>query len=93
MYNYSYNCGGWLMRKKREIINDYEKRMQELVDAAMRTRTHLSKKIKKETVGHLVRIGVDEFEALELLEKLNNFSLKCSKCDSQHLYVPNVGTK
>ena len=81
------------MRKKREIVIDYRKSMQELVDAAMRTRTHFSKKIKKETVGHLVRLGVDEFEALELLEKLNNFSLKCKKCGSQHLYVPNADKK
>ena len=76
------------MRKQKEIITDYKKKMQELLDAAMRTRTHLSKKIKKETVGHLVRMGVNEFEALELLEKLNDFSLKCGKCGSQHLYVP-----
>ena len=81
------------MPKKREIIIDYRKRMQELVDAAMRTRTHFSTKIKKETVGHLVRVGVDEFEALELLEKLNDYSLKCTKCGSQHLYVPNTETK
>ena len=81
------------MRKKREIVIDYRKSMQELVDAAMRTRTHFSKKIKKETVGHLVRLGVDEFEALELLEKLNDFSLKCTKCGSQHLYLPNAETK
>ena len=67
--------------------------MQELIDAAMRTRTRFSKKIKKETVGHLVRIGVNEFEALELLEKLNDYSMKCSKCGSQHLYVPNAETK
>lgn len=53
----------------------------------------ISKKIKKESVGHLVGIGVDEFEALELLEKLNGFSLKCGKCGSQHLYVPNAETK
>ena len=81
------------MRKKREIIIDYRKRMQELVDAAMRTRTHFSKKIKKEAVSHLVRIGVEEFEALELLEKLNDYSLKCSNCGSQHLIVPNAETK
>ena len=81
------------MPKKREIIIDYRKRMQELIDAAMRTRTHFSKEIKKESVGHLVRIGVDEFEALELLEKLNDYSMKCSKCGSQHLYVPNAETK
>ena len=67
--------------------------MQELIDAAMRTRTHFSKKIKKETVGHLVQIGVDEFEALELLEKLNDYSMKCSKCGSQHLYAPNADKK
>ena len=76
------------MRKQKEIITDYKKKMQELLNAAMRTRTHLSKKIKKETVGHLVRMGVNEFEALELLDKLNDFSLKCRKCGSQHLYVP-----
>ena len=81
------------MRKQKEIINDYKERMQQLIDAAMRARTHFSKKIKKETVGHLVKLGVSEFEAIELLEKLNNFSLKCSKCGSQHLYVPNAETK
>ena len=81
------------MRKQKEVINNYKKRMQELLDAAMRTRTHFSKKIKKETVGHLVRMGVNEFEAIELLEKLNGFSMKCRKCGSQHLYVPNAETK
>ena len=81
------------MRKQKEIINNYKKQMEELLNAAMRTRSHLSKKIKKETVDHLVRNGVDEFEALELLEKLNDFSLKCRKCGSQHLYVPDAETK
>ena len=81
------------MRKQKEIITDYKKKMQELLNAAMRTRTHLSKKIKKETVGHLVRLGVNEFEAIELLEKLNDFSLKCGKCGSQHLHVPNAEAK
>ena len=81
------------MRKQKEIITDYKKKMQELLNAAMRTRTHLSKKIKKETVGHLVRMGVSEFEALELLEKLNDFSLKCGKCGSLHLYVPKAEAK
>lgn len=77
------------MHKQKVVINDYKRRMEELLDSAMRTRSHLSKKIKKETVGQLVRMGVGEFEALELLEKLDNFSLKCGKCGSQHLYVPD----
>ena len=81
------------MHNKKEIITDYKRRMQELIDAAMRSRTHFSKKIKKEAMSHLVRIGVEEFEALELLEKLNDYSLKCSNCGSQHLIVPNVETK
>jgi hypothetical protein len=81
------------MRKQKEVIEDYKKKMQQLIDAAMRTRTHFSKKIKKETVGHLIKLGVDEFEAVELLEKLNDFSLKCSKCGSQYLYVPNAETQ
>ena len=81
------------MSKKREIIIDYKKRMQTLIDAAMRSRTHFSKKIKKEAVSHLVRIGVEEFETLELLEKLNDYSMKCLECGSQHLYVPNGETK
>ena len=81
------------MRKQKEIINDYKERMQKLLDAAMRTRTRFSKKIKKETVDQLVQMGVNEFEALELLEKLNDFSLKCRKCGSQHLYVPNAETQ
>ena len=80
------------MRKQKEIINDYKERMQKLLDAAMRTRTHFSKKIKKETVDQLVKMGVTEFEALELLEKLNDFSMRCTKCGSQHLYVPNAET-
>ena len=67
--------------------------MQKLIHASMRTRTHFSKKIKKETVGHLVRMGIDEFEALELLEKLNDYSLKCNKCGTQHLYVPKAELK
>jgi hypothetical protein len=80
------------MRKKKEIINSYKKKMEELIDTAMRTRTHFSKKIKKETMNHLIRIGVDEFEALELLERLSDFNLKCRKCGTQHLYVPKAKT-
>ena len=80
------------MRKQKEIINNYKEKMQKLLDAAMRTRTHFSKKNKKETVNQLVQMGVNEFEALELLEKINDFSLKCKKCGSQHLYVPNAET-
>jgi hypothetical protein len=78
------------LRKHKEIINDYKRRMEKLLETAIRTRTHFSKKIKKETMGHLTRIGVDEFEALELLEKINDFSITCEKCGSEYLIVPKM---
>ena len=70
------------MHKKKEIINDYRKRMQELDDTVMRTRVHLLNQIKKETVSNLIRLGDGEFEALQLLEKLNHFFIKCNNCGS-----------
>ena len=69
-------------KKKKVIITDYRKQMQKLNDAVMRSRSHFSKRIKKQTVSHLVGIGECEFEALQLLEKLNDFSIKCHKCGS-----------
>ena len=70
------------MDKKKEIITDYRKRLQKLDDVVMRSRAHLLNQIKKETVGNLIRLGEGEFEALELLEKLNHFSINCRKCGS-----------
>jgi len=70
------------MGKKKEIITDYRKRMQELDDAVMRSRVHFLNQIKKETVSNLIRLGEGEFEALQLLEKLNDFLIKCHKCGS-----------
>lgn len=70
------------MGKKQDILADYRKRIQELVDACMRTATYLAKPIKKETVDQLILMGVDEFKALEILETLNDFEMKCRKCGS-----------
>ena len=70
------------MGKKKEIITDYRKRLQKLDDVVMRSRVHLLNQIKKETVSNLIRLGEGEFEALELLEKLNRFSVNCRKCGS-----------
>ena len=70
------------MNKKKEVIDDYRKKMQTLNDQVIRTRAHFLNLIKKESVGHLIRHGHNEFEALELLEKLNDFSIDCHKCGS-----------
>ena len=70
------------MHNKKEIINEYQKRMQELDDTVMRSRVHFWNQIKKQTVRHLIRLGEGEFEALELLEKLNDYWIKCHKCGS-----------
>jgi hypothetical protein len=70
------------MNKKKEIITDYRKRMEKLNDATSRTRAHLLNQIKKETISNLIRLGEGEFEALDLLEKLNTFSINCHKCGS-----------
>jgi len=70
------------MRKKKEIITDYRKQLQELDDSAFRSRIHFLNQIKKETVSKLIRLGEGEFEALDLLEKLNNSWIKCHKCGS-----------
>ena len=71
------------MHKKKEIIGDYQKKVQALDDKVRRKRNHLLKKLKKQTLSHLLRMGEDEFEALELLEKLNNFQMQCLKCGSE----------
>lgn len=70
------------MIKKKEIIKYYRKRLQELDDVVMRSRVHLLNQIKKETISNLIRLGEGEFEALDLLEKLNVFSITCQKCGS-----------
>ena len=70
------------MHKKKEIITDYQKQVQELNDAVIRTRTRYLNQIKKRIISHLIRTGECEFEALELLEKLNDFSITCHKCGS-----------
>ena len=70
------------MHKKKEIIAEYRKQVKELNDSARRTRTRSLNQIKKRIVNHLIRTGECEFEALQLLEKLNNFSIKCHKCGS-----------
>ena len=70
------------MRKKKAIISDYKKRMEEINDVVMRTRTRLMNQNKKQTVRHLRRLGESEFDTLELLEKLNDISIKCHKCGS-----------
>lgn len=71
------------MHKKKEIITDYRKKMQELNNEVIRTRAHFLNKIKKQTVSHLIQMGEDEFEALNILEKLNDFSINCHKCGSK----------
>ena len=71
------------MHKKKEIIGDYRKKIQELDAEVKHTRFRLVNKIKKHTLNHLVRLGEDEFEALELLEKLNDFTMECIKCGSE----------
>ena len=70
------------MHKKKEIITDYQKRMKELDDSVIRSRGHFLNQIKKETLSKLIRLGEDEFEVLEILEKLNNSFIKCHKCGS-----------
>ena len=69
-------------KAKKEIINDYQEQMEKLNDQVIRTRTHFLNLIKKKTVSHLLRTGECEFEALELLEKINSFSINCHKCGS-----------
>ena len=72
-----------LVHKKKEIIRDYQKKVKELDDDVMRKRNHSLKRIKKQTLNHLVRMGEDEFEALELLKKFNDFQMQCLKCGSE----------
>ena len=79
------------MGKKKEIITDYRKRMRELDDAVTRSRVHFLNQIKKETVSNLIRLGEGEFEALQLLEKLNDSWIKCHKCGST--LVPKAETQ
>ena len=71
-----------MLHKKKEIINNYRKRMQELNDHVIRTRVHFLNQIKKQTINHLIRTGECEFDALQILEKLNDFSINCHKCGS-----------
>ena len=70
------------MHRKKEIIKDYRKQMQKLNDEVIRTRVHFLNQIKKQTVSHLIKTGECEFEALQLLEKINDFSITCHKCGS-----------
>jgi hypothetical protein len=70
------------MQKKKEIITNYRKRLQELDDVVIRSKVNLLNQIKKETLSNLIRLGEGEFEALELLEKLDVSLIKCHKCGS-----------
>ena len=70
------------MHKKKEIITDYRKQMQKLNDEVIRTRTRFLNRIKKQTMNHLIRTGECEFDAIQLLDKLNDFSINCHKCGS-----------
>ena len=70
------------MHKKKEIITDYRKQVQKLNEQVIHTRTQFLNRIKKQSINHLIRTGECEFEALELLEKLNDFSINCHKCGS-----------
>lgn len=71
------------MHKKKDIVTDYRKQMQKLNDSVIHTRAHFMNKIKKQTISHLIRTGECEFVALQLLEKLNDFSINCHKCGSK----------
>lgn len=70
------------MGNRKEIIEKYRKEIQELNNAVNRSRIHFLNRIKKQTINHLIRIGMNEFEALHLLEKLNDFFGNCHKCGS-----------
>ena len=70
------------MHKKKEIIRAYQQQMQKLNDQVLRTRAHFLDQIKKQTVNQLIRTGEGEFDALKLLNKINNFSINCHKCGS-----------
>lgn len=70
------------MVKEKEIIEDYKKRMQDLVDACTRTAGLFADPIKKEKVHQLSRLGLDVFKALEKLEKANSLGMQCKKCGS-----------
>ena len=48
------------MRKKKEIITDYRKKMRELNDQVIRTRAHYLNLIKKELVYLMVKSNVSE---------------------------------
>ena len=71
------------MDKKKEIIIEYRKRMEKLNDQVLRTRARFLDQIKKQSITNLVRLGEDEFEALLLLQKINDFSMTCHKCGSE----------
>ena len=70
------------MVKEKEIIADYKKRMQDLVDSCTRTAALFADPIKKEKVNQLAQLGLDVFKALEKLEKANSLGMKCKKCDT-----------
>jgi hypothetical protein len=70
------------MDKKKEIITNYRKRLQELDNVVIRSKVNLLNQIKKETLSNLLRLGEGEFEALEILEKIEVSSITCHKCGS-----------
>ena len=71
------------MDKKKEIIIEYRKRMEKLNGVVLRTRAHFLDQIKKQSIANLVRLGEDEFEALLMLQEINDFSMTCHKCGSE----------
>ena len=70
------------MVKEKEIMADYKKRMQELVDACRSTASQFADPIKKEKVNQLALLGLDVFKSLEKIEKANALEIRCPKCDS-----------
>ena len=74
--------GSLLWYKKKQIIRDYQKKMQKLNDEILRKRALSLNLIKKLTVSRLIRTGESQFEAIQLLEKINDFSFNCHKCGS-----------
>ena len=76
------NVRVYSMGKEKEIIDDYKKRMQDLVISCRRAATLFADPIKKEKVNQLEQLGLDVFKALEKLEKANSLGIKCNKCGS-----------
>ena len=56
--------------------------MQKLNDEVLRKRALSLNLIKKLTVSRLIRTGESQFEAIQQLEKLNDFYFNCHKCGS-----------